>query len=171
MEESTNLETNVKPKEMLNSPEFKDDIKNALKHFLYYYFVYLLFLVPFALWSKATIRLSKQSKEGSLNIADIDSKWPFLSFLKRFLFEFLIDGAMFMSYILAPVLAIYIWGDTGDFIDFIGVIIVSYCAPLYFTILRDILQILILPFQKYIDWANKPAQHMDIKHSGDIRKS
>ena len=33
MEESTNFDTNVNPKKVLNSPEFKDDIKNALKHF------------------------------------------------------------------------------------------------------------------------------------------
>ena len=42
MEEPTNFETNVNPKEMLTSSEFKDDIKNALKHFLYYYFGHFL---------------------------------------------------------------------------------------------------------------------------------
>ena len=167
MEESTNFDTNVNPKKVLNSPEFKDDIKNALKHFLYYYFVYLLFLVPFTLWRKATTRLSKQSKEGRLNIADIDSKWPFLSFLKLFFFEFILDGMIFISYIIAPFVAVY--ALSYDFLSMIGAILILYLAPLGITLTRDILQILILPFQKYIDWANKPAQHIDINHSGGIK--
>jgi len=46
---------------------------------------------------------------------------------------------------------------------FITTLVVCYFAPLYYSLLRDFIQILILPFRKFLDWAKKPAQHMDFR--------
>ena len=63
--------------------------------------------------------------------------------------------------------AYYTFGDAVG--DHIGMLIGCYFIPLSIAFARDILQILILPFRKYIDWAKKPAQHMEIDHSGGIK--
>ncbi|MBG0780794.1 MAG: toxin-antitoxin system YwqK family antitoxin [Bacteroidales bacterium] len=74
----------------MEEKKFTDQIVSALLHFLYNFFVYFIFIVPFDLWKKATIRLANQKEKGGLNISKITSLWPFLSFLKAFILFFLI---------------------------------------------------------------------------------
>ena len=69
----------------MEEKKLTDQIVSALIHFLYNFFVYFIFIVPFDLWKKATIRLANQKDKGGLNISKITSLWPFLSFLKAFI--------------------------------------------------------------------------------------
>jgi len=142
---------------------FKDHFINALLHFLYNYFVYFLFVVPFDLWRKAVVRLSEQKSAGSINIKKIKSQWPFLSFLKSFIIDFLIDGFILMSYVTAPIAALVVGINDGGFGGFLLILIVSYYAPLALSILRDLTQLYILPLKKFLSWVKKPAQYMDLK--------
>ncbi len=153
----------LRKKQMENQKSFKDHIVNSLLHFLYYFFVYFIFITPFSLWQKATIRLSEQREIGTLNISKITSLWPFLSFLKAFLLEFLIDGFIFIGYFVGLIFALYTFIKTGEFMAFVSVLAGTYFSPILLSLTRDLLQLLILPFRKFLSWANKPAQYMDLK--------
>ena len=153
----------LRKKQMENQKSFKDHIVNSLLHFLYYFFVYFIFIVPFSLWQKATIQLSEQREKGTLNISNITSLWPFLSFLKAFFLEFLIDGFIFIGYFVGLIFALYAFIETGEFMDFVSVLAGTYFSPILLSLTRDLLQLLILPFRKFLSWASKPAQYMDLK--------
>jgi hypothetical protein len=146
----------------MDQKQFLNDVIQALLHFLYNFFVYFLFIMPFALWKKATTRLANQRKNGGLNIGNIDSFWPFLSFLKVFILEFLIDGLIFMLYVLGIIFAI-IGAIDGGVAGFFGVLIGTYYTPIALSLTRDLIQLLTQPLKKFISWISKPAQYMDLK--------
>ena len=147
----------------MSEKKLTEQIVSALIHFLYNFFIYFIFIVPFDLWKKATIRLAVQKEKGSLDISKINSLWPFLSFLKAFVFDFLIDGFIFILYILGLIIGIVNWMKTGEFMSFVQVMVGAYFSPIVLSLLRDFLQLLILPFQKFLSWASKPAQYMDLE--------
>jgi hypothetical protein len=146
-----------------NQKSFKEHLVNSLLHFLYCFFVYFIFIVPFDLWKKATIRLSLQKEKGSLSISKSTSAWPFFSFLKAFLLEFLMDGLAFISYFAGFIYSIYTLISTGEVFAFLTVLASTYFVPVILSILRDLLQLLILPFRKFLSWAAKPAQYLSVK--------
>lgn len=146
---------------MENQQSFKEHFINASVSFLYNFFIYFLFMVPFDLWKKAVLRISLQKQLGKLNISKIISPWPFLSFLKSFFFEFLFDGFIFISWFLGILSAIYAYTETEKIETFLLVLAGAYYFPIGLSLIRDILQLFILPLKKFIDWCRKPAQHMD----------
>lgn len=147
----------------MEEKKFTDQIVSALLHFLYNFFVYFIFIVPFDLWKKATIRLANQKEKGGLNISKITSLWPFLSFLKAFILDFLIDGLTFFLYVLGLILGIAAWIISGEISSFFAVIVGVYFSPIVLSLLRDLIQLLVLPFKKFLSWASKPAQYMDLE--------
>lgn len=147
----------------MSEKKLTEQIASALIHFLYNFFIYFIFIVPFDLWRKATVRLSNQREGGGLDISRITSLWPFISFLKAFILDFLIDGIIFMTYIIAPIVGIIMWISTGEFLAFLAAIGGSYFSPIGLSFLRDFLQLLILPLKKFISWTSKPAQYMDLE--------
>lgn len=148
---------------MKTEKQFSEHFTNALLSFFWNFFVYFLFILPFDLWQKAVIRLSEQKEKGSLEIKKINSSWPFLSFLKSFLIEFIFDGLIFFSYIIGIVMAIMnIINNDGEVSTSALIIIGSYYHPVALSVIRDIFQILILPFRKLINWFNKPPQYLDL---------
>ncbi len=144
----------------MEEKKFKDQIISALIHFLYNFFIYFIFIVPFDLWKKATIRLANQKENGRLSISKSTSAWPFLSFLKAFFIEFLIDGIIFISYVLG-FLFVILMSKTME--DIVKLSIIVYFSPVMLSLFRDLIQLLILPFKKFLDWASKPAQYMDFE--------
>ena len=147
----------------MEEKKLTDQIVSALIHFLYNFFVYFILIVPFDLWKKATIRLANQKDKGGLNISKITSLWPFLSFLKAFILDFLIDGIIFILYVLGLLIGIGAWITSGEISSFFGVIVGVYFSPIGLSLLRDLLQLLTLPFKKFLSWASKPAQYMDLE--------
>ena len=148
----------------MSEKKFTDQIVAALLHFLYNFFVYFLFLTPLDLWKKATVRLAEQREKSTLNITKIIGLWPFLSFLKAFILEFLIDGLIFFSYFIGPIVAIfYMIKGGGEFSGLVIILIGTYYYPVGFSLIRDFLQLMILPFRKFLSWASKPAQYMDLE--------
>ena len=144
------------------TPNFKSNFVDALLHFLYNFFVYFLFIVPLDLWKKAVNRLAEQRSKGTISISKIDSPWPFLSFIKAFTIDFLIHGFIFMSYLIGLLVAIIGFITEGAEV-FFPALIATYFAPLGLSLVRDFLQLLVLPFKKFLSWAKKPAQYMDLK--------
>lgn len=148
----------------MEEKNIKDQISSALVHFSYNFFIYFIFIVPFDLWKKATIRLANQKEKGAMNILKSSSAWPFLSFLKAFFLEFLIDGFIFMSYIVGLLITLYTWYSTNFEIE--GLIYPAatvYFFPVILSLYRDLLQLSLLPIKKFLDWASKPAQYMDLE--------
>lgn len=142
---------------------FSNLLKSALIHFLYNFFVYYLFVLPFDLWKKAISRLADQREKGALRMSEIKTQWPFLSFLKVFLIEFMFDGVILISYILGPILAIVLWISSESFTTFIGCIVMSYYAPIFLSLLRDVFILSLLPIRKFLSWVSKPAQYLDLE--------
>ena len=147
---------------------FISQLADAALHFLYR-IVYFLFIMPFDLWRKAVSRLSKQRQEKSLDITKIDTQWPFLSFIKRFTLDFFIDGLIFIVPLLMVIILIV--GCMDDFLMGLFSFIGSYFVlPIGFSLMRDFMTLAILPFRKFLSWVSKPAQYVDIKHSGEIKQ-
>lgn len=142
--------------------KIKENFLPALLHVLYNLFVYYLFVMPLHLWMNGVNRLAAQKEGGALTLTKIQSSWPFLSFMKAFLLEFLFDAFIMLSYIVGPLIAIYAVISDGEMDGFPQIIIMSYYAPLYITIFRDVFALAVLPFKKFISWVKKPAQHMDL---------
>ena len=140
-----------------------DQIISASIHFAYNFFIYFLLIVPFDLWKKATIRLANQKENGTLNIGKSTSTWPFLSFMKAFILEFLIDGIIFISYPLGFILAIKVGIDIKSAEAIFGALVFAYYYPVILSLFRDFMQLSILPFKKFLSWVSKPAQYMDIE--------
>lgn len=147
---------------MANEKPLQENLGTAVLHVLYQLFVYFLFIVPFDLWKKAVLRLADQKEKDTLSIKNITSLWPFFSFLKAFLLEFLFDGLILLSYLIGVLLAVAILINGGDLSMIIAQIILGYYLPVIFTIYRDLFQLCLLPIRKFIDWAKKPAQYMDL---------
>lgn len=140
--------------------EFVKKLVEALKHFGFS-IVYLLFLIPLDMWKKAVINLASQKENGALSISKINSPWPFFSFMKTLLLEFLFDAFAFISYFVGIIMFL-VTIFTDGFGAAIIVLISAYYAPVQFMIIRDLFQLLILPLRKFISWARKPAQQLDI---------
>jgi hypothetical protein len=147
----------------MEEKKLQDQIISALIHVLYNFFIYFLIIVPFDLWKKATIRLANQKEEGTISISKITGLWPFLSFLKAYIFEFLIDGIIFTSYVWGLMIGIVAWIKSGEILSFFAGIVSVYLLPILMSLIRDFLQLLVLPFKKFLSWASKPAQYMDLE--------
>lgn len=147
----------------------QNDFVQAIVKALLYVLKMLLFLLacPFYFWKAATMRLSKANWSSLTSFVGV-SRWPFLSFLKKILFEFIFDGVIFMSYFVGVIVAIYSFFKTISyssdmaFLALLGVLAYTYVYPLIMSIVRDVVTLAILPFSKFLSWVSKPAQQIDV---------
>lgn len=139
------------------------------------YAIVKLIVLPINLWAKAVARLAEQKNKGLLDVNNIRGIWPFFSYIKRLLVEFLFDAISFLSYpvgivsaIVALFIYIVIYGEQlWIAIIFTGwIILIVYVIPVAMALCRDTFQLLLLPVNKIINWFRKPPQQIDI----DIRK-
>lgn len=127
------------------------------------------FLTPFNLWLNAAERLVEQKENGSIDLRQIKGFWPMLSYLKRFFLDFLLDALSLLAYPLGV-----LWAFIAFFMDvvdvsfvlalsgFIATVITVYFLPLFFSLYRDLCVLCLLPIRKFLDWAKKPAQYLEI---------
>lgn len=124
--------------------------------------IWYIIKLPYSLWVKSMNNLVAAKENGRMDLNKMTSEWPFLSFLKVFFLEFLFDAISFSSYLIGFLIAIYSWIDSGEFAMFIGGLLMTYNIPVTIMLTRDMFKILILPFRKYLSWAAKPAQELDL---------
>ena len=124
--------------------------------------IWYIIKLPYSLWVKSMNNLVAAKENGRMDLNKMTSEWPFLSFLKVFFLEFLFDAISFSSYLIGFLFAIYSWIDSGEFAMFIGGLLMTYNIPVTIMLTRDMFKILILPFRKYLSWAAKPAQELDL---------
>lgn len=140
---------------------FKQSFVPAIAH-VFSSLLYIIFIFPFDIWKRAAINLAEQKANGSLRISKINSAWPFLSFLKTLLLEYIFDMLSFLSYFIGIGVAIYTLIDGGSFEDFIMMLVAAYYAPVSLIIVRDVLQVLVMPYKKFVSWCSKPSQYLDL---------
>lgn len=152
---------------------FVKNLIDALLHVLCS--ILKLILLPFNLWVKAITRLADQREKGFLNLSTITGLWPFFSFCKRLLIDFIFDAVAFLAYPVGVVVAIIImiigftetnmFYTAGDvFLGFIISLIVIYIYPIFMALAHDFLVLMLLPIRKLIDYWRKPAQQLDIDY-------
>lgn len=151
---------------------------DALLHFLYR-IVYFLFVLPFGLWKNAVVRMSIARRSGSLDVTGIKTDYPFLSWLKRFLFEFLFDAIIVVIWIVGVIAALigFFKGLSSEYVSFggalfgfIGTLYAFYVAPIGVTILRDLTTIcVVMPMRWWISYLRRPAKTYDLTHEGNIK--
>lgn len=167
------METSFTTPENNGNESLWQQIGDAFIHLLYR-LVYFLFILPFGLWKNAVIRMSNQRRSGALDVTTIHTDWPFLSWLKRFIFEFLFDALTIISWIVGIIAVIITAADSYNFSIFGNIIIPLYgfyLAPLYFSILRDCTTIfIILPMRWMISFFRRPAKTYDLTHVGKIER-
>lgn len=167
------METNFTTPENNGNESFSQQIGDAFIHLLYR-LVYFLFILPFGLWKNAVIRMSKQRRSGALDVTTIHTEWPFLSWLKRFIFEFLFDALTIISWIIGLIVVIIVATDAyyfNFFAHFLLPLYAVYLFPFYFSIVRDCTTIfVVLPIRWMISFFRRPAKTYDLTHVGKVER-
>jgi hypothetical protein len=153
---------------------FVDSLVQALLHVLIT--IAKVFVLPLNLWTKSTVKLVEQKENGTVDMLNINSPWPYFTWCKRWIIDFLFDALSFLSYpvgVLVSVFAfVYSCTQTGFGASLAGLIIslVSvYFVPLFIIAIHDVIVFVLLPINKFIDWLKKPAQHLEIKATQDVK--
>lgn len=174
------METNFTNIPESSGQEFGKQIVDALLHFLYR-IVYFLFILPYGLWKNAVMRMSKQRQNNSLDVTHIKTDYPFLSWFKRFLFEFLFDGLILISWLISFIMFIVFLVKMGDAFRYLGfwnsffmiilALYTAYCGPVIITIMRDLTTLcVVMPIRWIISFWRRPAKTYDLTHIGSIKK-
>lgn len=128
-----------------------------------------IFVWPFSVWLKAVDRVNAAKRSDSLNLRNINNRWPMLTYLKRFFFEYLFDAVSVLSYIVGILVALFMFFKAVSYSFgaaagiFFSTIVLFYFFPVFNSILRDWLQLTIVgPVRKFVSWIDKPAQYLDI---------
>ena len=114
--------------------------------------LYFLFKTPYELWLMSCVHLRNLREQKRLNISDIGGIVPFMIFLVRFIFEFLLHALIFLSVVLAPIAAIVAVLAETDFSTFLGTLAAMYYAPLAIRLVIEIIH-LIIKYASYIKMA------------------
>jgi hypothetical protein len=124
--------------------------------------IWYIIKLPYSLWVKAMGNLVAAKESGKMDLNKMTSEWPFISFLKVFFLEFLFDAISFASYFIGIICAIVVMAKGGGFAGFLSTLFATYMIPASMMFIRDLFKISILPFRKYLSWAAKPAQELDL---------
>lgn len=130
-----------------------------------------LLLLPFNMWVKAIERLAEQRKNGLLEYSGIKGVWPFLSYCKRLVFDFLFDTVASLAYPLGVLFTLFSFiqalAHSVPFSFALGTFITSlisiYFMPAILALVHDLMVMALLPIFKLIDWFRKPAQWKELE--------
>ena len=128
-----------------------------------------VFLLPLNLWIKSAGKLAEQRKQGTIDMCNINTAWPYFSWSKRWIIDFSFDALSFISYPLGflssfvVALAVMIEEDfIMGVLALFGSLASTYFFPAIISFLHDVVVFLLLPINKLVDWLKKPAQHLDL---------
>lgn len=114
--------------------------------------LYVIFKSPFALWRMSCAYLKGMREQAKLDIEKIDKPLPFILFLVRFIFDFLLHAAIFLTVIVAPIAAIYVTivGMNAEcykgwmfFRDLFGTFAVFYYATWAIRLVIELLKVVV----------------------------
>ena len=138
--------------------KFREDTKDNLTEggiCVAHQIFYGLFKSPYVLWRMSCKYLRNIRNEAFLDIEKIDKPLPFITFLLRFIFDFLLQALTYISVLIAPLAAIYMTingiADANSYeysykmahflADFVGTFAIFYYAPIA---LRFVIELLVI---------------------------
>ncbi len=164
------MESSFTAPENNDNRPFSKQLVDALIQVFYPIF-YFLFLLPYGLWKNAIVRMSNQKQSHALDVTNIKSEWPFLSWLKRFVFEFLFDALIVIWWLIGFILFAINGGFKAEFIGILIGLYGVYFAPITISIMRDCATLfVILPIRWLISFLRRPAKTYDLTHVGKIER-
>jgi len=93
---------------------------NATLGSLYYIFLYIPFILPFKIWSKAATRISLLWEQKTLMYSENKNNYPLIFFYFHYIINFLFDAVMFLLWPLGFIWSTYTSIDTYyEFTSFI----------------------------------------------------
>lgn len=141
---------------------FAKVVAEAFLHTLFT-IIKFVFSTPYKLWAKSAESLVEQKNQNALDLRAITGFWPFITYLKRLIFDFGFDAAIFLVYPFGLVAALIETVRSGQFEAFIVIVLACYFVPVGIAIVRDLCVVSLLPIRKLMDWFAKPAQWLEIK--------
>ncbi len=114
--------------------------------------LYVIFKSPFALWRMSCAHLKEMREQAKLDIEKIDKPLPFILFLVRLVFDFLLHAAIFLTVVIAPIAAIYVTIVGMDaecykgwmfFRDLFGTFAVFYYATWAIRLVIELLKVVV----------------------------
>ena len=136
---NSNLISEVKTEDF----DLNKHLKTAFLGSLYYLFIYIPFILPFKVWSKAATRISKLWEEKSLMYNENKSSYPMFLFYFNYIINFLFDAIMFLLWPLGFIFATYMFIDNYEFTPFIEgyifVLVGYYASVLIIKLIKEIL--------------------------------
>lgn len=111
--------------------------------------LYFLFKSPYVIWLMSCAHLRDIREQKRLNIEEIGGIVPYMLFLVRFVFEFLLHALIFLSIVLAPIAAIVAGVGEKDFGSFVETLALMYYAPLAIRLVIETIH-LIIKYAPYI---------------------
>ena len=111
--------------------------------------LYFLFKSPYVIWLMSCAHLRDIREQKRLNIEEIGGIVPYMLFLVRFVFEFLLHALIFLSIVLAPIAAIVAGVGEKDFGSFVETLALMYYAPLAIRLVIETI-LLIIKYAPYI---------------------
>lgn len=157
-----------------NNGEIQQDFGQQLTSVIGYFFyrlIYFLFVLPFDLWKKAVMRLYIQRKRHMLDIDTIKHEVSFFVWLKRFFFDFVLDGIAAMGWFIGALVSIIMAIKTRD-AEWLLMIFGVYYIPFFMALTRDSLTFsTVLPIRWLLTFYRRPAKTYDITHTGNIKKN
>ena len=157
-----------------NNIEVQQDFNQKLVSVIGYFFyrlIYFIFVLPFDLWKKAVVRLYNQRERHMLDANTIHHEVPFFVWLKRFFFDFVLDGIAAMGWFIGALFAIIMAIKTKS-AEWLLLIFCVYYIPVSMAITRDHLTLMVvLPIRWLLTFYRRPAKTYDFTHSGNIKKN
>jgi len=146
---NSNLISEVKTEDF----DLNKHLKNAFLGSLYYLFIYIPFILPFKVWSKAATRISKLWEEKSLIYNENKSSYPMFMFYFNYIINFVFDAAMFLLWPLGFIYATYSYIDHFDYTPFIeGYILVLLSIYSFVLIIKLLKEILFFIVNNLLSW-------------------
>lgn len=128
-----------------------------------------IILIPYNLYCKIMKRLISTEGDSSLSLQQNSTAWPMLSHIKRVVLDFLLDALSVLSWpllLLWTIINLIRFKFSLPLDVLLYWLLIIYMCPVIIALIRDLIQIIVLPIKKFIDWAKKPAQqlHVDVKN-------
>lgn len=138
-----NINSNIVNEVKTEDFNSKKHLLNATLGSLYYLFLYIPFILPFKIWSKAATRISLLWEQKTLMYDENTNNYPLFVFYFHYIVNFIFDATMFLVWPAGFIFATYSFIDNYEYMPFIEgyifVLFYLYVSVLSVKLLKEIL--------------------------------
>jgi len=132
--------------------DFGKHFVNALLATLYYLFVFITFILPFKVWTKAATRISMMWESKTISYKEGDDVYPLFSFYFKYFTTFLFDAIIFISWLLGLIFQIKVYHDfkgflIGIFLTYVSVIVIRLSKEVWFYVINNLITWILKVFE------------------------